>query len=92
MPAISPSGLIAPGKLNGSIMTSQDIEDVADSFCRAARCVIELGFDGIELHGAHGYLIDQFFWQGTNQRSDEYGGSIFNRTRFAQKIIKNNAT
>jgi 2,4-dienoyl-CoA reductase-like NADH-dependent reductase (Old Yellow Enzyme family) len=48
----------------------------------------DLGFDGVELHGAHGYLIDNFFWEGTNQRDDTYGGEIDKRTKFACEIIK----
>ena len=48
----------------------------------------ELGFDGVEIHGAHGYLIDQFFWDKINLRKDEYGGSLENRSRFATEILK----
>jgi 2,4-dienoyl-CoA reductase-like NADH-dependent reductase (Old Yellow Enzyme family) len=84
----SPSGLVAPGIRNGHVMSQQDIEDVVESFKRAARSAMELGFDGVEIHGAHGYLIDQYFWNQTNHRTDKYGGSIFNRTRFAQEIIQ----
>jgi 2,4-dienoyl-CoA reductase-like NADH-dependent reductase (Old Yellow Enzyme family) len=47
-----------------------------------------VGFDGIELHGAHGYLIDQFFWEGTNRRTDKYGGDLAQRTRFAVEVIQ----
>src|SRR5439155_942483 len=47
-----------------------------------------LGFDGLELHGAHGYLIDQFFWTGTNQRTDRYGGDFVARTRFAVEVVQ----
>jgi 2,4-dienoyl-CoA reductase-like NADH-dependent reductase (Old Yellow Enzyme family) len=60
---------------------------VIEAFARGARDAKELGFDGVELHGAHGYLIDQFFWEGTNQRTDRYGGDLVSRTRFAVEII-----
>jgi 2,4-dienoyl-CoA reductase-like NADH-dependent reductase (Old Yellow Enzyme family) len=68
-------------------MTRQDIEDVIRAFADAARDARRLGFDGVEIHGAHGYLIDQFFWEGTNRREDEYGGSLENRVRFAADIV-----
>jgi 2,4-dienoyl-CoA reductase-like NADH-dependent reductase (Old Yellow Enzyme family) len=42
----------------------------------------------VELHGAHGFVIDQFFWEGTNQRSDKYGGSVINRARFAAEVVQ----
>ena len=59
-----------------------------DAFGRAAADARELGFDAVELHGAHGYLIDQFFWAGTNERDDEYGGEqAAQRTKFAVDII-----
>ena len=51
-------------------MTQADIDRVVDAFAKGARDAKTLGFDGVELHGAHGYLIDQFFWEGTNQRAD----------------------
>ena len=69
-------------------MTESDIADVIDAFARAARDAKALGFDGVELHGAHGYLIDQFFWSGTNEREDAYGGSLVARTRFAADIVR----
>lgn len=87
-PAYSPSGLFAPGKPNGVAMRKQDIADVVDAFAESARLSKEAGFDGVEIHGAHGYLIDQFLWAGTNQRDDEYGGSLENRARFAVEIIQ----
>ncbi|WP_078085349.1 NADH:flavin oxidoreductase [Microbulbifer mangrovi] len=88
VPGYSPSGLFKPGKANGHAMTKEDIQDAVQAFADAARAAKEVGFDGVEIHGAHGYLIDQFFWEGTNQRDDEYGGSIENRTRFAVEIVK----
>lgn len=88
VPGFSPSGFYAPGKANGKAMTQADIADVVKAFAEAARDAKALGFDGIELHGAHGYLIDQFFWAGTNLRDDEYGGSMAKRQRFAIEIIE----
>jgi len=87
VPAYSPSGLFKPGAKNGVAMSKTDINEVVASFAQAAVDAKNVGFDGIELHGAHGYLIDQFFWQGTNERTDEYGGSLAKRCRFAVEII-----
>ncbi len=69
-------------------MSRDDIAAVVQAFGQAAEHAYRLGFDGIELHGAHGYLIDQFFWDLTNRRDDEYGGGIRERTRFAVEIIR----
>ncbi|MFT5453014.1 MAG: 2,4-dienoyl-CoA reductase-like NADH-dependent reductase (Old Yellow Enzyme family) [Enterobacterales bacterium] len=87
-PSFSPSGLIMKGKKVGEAMTALDVQEVINAFIQAAVDSKRIGFDGIEIHGAHGYLIDQFFWQDTNQRDDEYGGDISKRTRFAVDIIK----
>ena len=84
----SPSGLIAPGKKIAEPLTVEQIESLVASFANAAADAQRLGFDGIEIHGAHGYLIDQFFWEGLNQRNDTFGGSMENRGRFAVEIIK----
>ncbi|MCV5365953.1 12-oxophytodienoate reductase, partial [Escherichia coli] len=65
-----------------------DIDDVVAAFAQAAVDAKAIGMDGVEIHGAHGYLIDQFFWEGSNQRSDEYGGSLAKRSRFAIELIK----
>lgn len=83
-----PSGLVKPGKLKGHAMTQADIDDVVGAFGRAAGEARRLGFDGVELHGAHGYLLDQFFWEGTNQRDDAYGGSLVARTRFGVEVVR----
>ena len=88
VPGYSPSGLFKPGKENGATMTQQDIDEVVEAFAQAAFDAKEIGFDAIEVHGAHGYLVDQFFWQGTNQRDDQYGGSLKNRTRFGVEIVQ----
>jgi 2,4-dienoyl-CoA reductase-like NADH-dependent reductase (Old Yellow Enzyme family) len=84
---VGPSGLKKPGELVGQPMSQSDIDAVIEAFASAAANAKELGFDGLELHGAHGYLIDQFFWEGTNQRTDGYGGDLVSRTRFAVEII-----
>ena len=86
--SVSPSGLKKPGISFGEPMTKTQIGQVVDAFARAAEQAAGLGFDGIELHGAHGYLIDQFFWQETNVRTDEYGGSMARRGYFAAQIIE----
>jgi 2,4-dienoyl-CoA reductase-like NADH-dependent reductase (Old Yellow Enzyme family) len=87
VPGYSPSGLVRPGKEGGIAMTKQDIDDVVEAFAQAAADSQRIGFDAIEVHGAHGYLVDQFFWEGTNQREDEYGGDLVARTRFACEIV-----
>jgi 2,4-dienoyl-CoA reductase-like NADH-dependent reductase (Old Yellow Enzyme family) len=88
VPGYSPSGLIMPGKEVGVAMSKQDVQDAIDAFVQAAVDSQAIGFDGVEIHGAHGYLVDQFFWEGTNQRTDEYGGDLVERTRFAVDIVK----
>lgn len=84
---VGPSGLVAPGQQVTEPMTQEQIDAVVEAFAQAAADAERLGFDGVELHGGHGYLIDQFFWAGTNQRTDGYGGDIVARTRFAVEII-----
>ncbi|WP_103332306.1 NADH:flavin oxidoreductase [Pseudotabrizicola formosa] len=85
----SPSGLVGPGEPRGQAMTEEDIADTIAAFAAAAKDAQTAGFDAVELHGAHGYLIDQFFWDGTNTRDDRWGGAtIVERSRFAAAIIK----
>ncbi|ACS85981.1 NADH:flavin oxidoreductase [Musicola paradisiaca] len=85
----SPSGLVMPDVERGHAMTDEDIADTIAAFARAAADAKRLGFDTLELHGAHGYLIDQFFWGETNQRTDAFGGAtIKQRARFAAEIVK----
>ncbi|HUB46205.1 MAG TPA: NADH:flavin oxidoreductase [Acetobacteraceae bacterium] len=88
-PYESPSGLSGTGEQVGQPMSEADIADTIDAFARAAADAERLGFDGIELHGAHGYLINQFFLDYLNRRSDRYGGStLVERSRFAIEILK----
>lgn len=84
----SPSGLNTAGELIGEPMSEQDIADVVASFARAAADAQALGFDGIEIHGGHGFLIDQFLWDATNKRADGYGGDLVRRTRFATEVVR----
>ncbi|WP_439533584.1 NADH:flavin oxidoreductase [Polymorphobacter sp.] len=87
--AESPSGLFKPGTPFGHAMTEADIADAIAAFARGAADAKRLGFDGVELHGAHGYLIDQFFWEGTNQRSDRWGGAdLPARGHFATELVR----
>jgi 2,4-dienoyl-CoA reductase-like NADH-dependent reductase (Old Yellow Enzyme family) len=88
VPGYSPSGLFKPGKETGVTMSKDDIKDVIEAFAQAAEDSQRIGFDAVEVHGAHGYLVDQFFWEGSNQRDDEYGGDLVARTRFACEIVE----
>ncbi|WP_042367332.1 NADH:flavin oxidoreductase [Streptacidiphilus neutrinimicus] len=86
-PAVGPSGLRIDGtEGTGNAMTQQDLDDVIGAFAEAAAAAERAGFDGVELHGAHGYLVDQFLWAGTNRRTDAYGGDPVSRTKFAAEI------
>lgn len=87
-PLDSPSGLNGPGTSAGEPMSEEAIADTVAAFAEAAADAKALGFDTLEIHGAHGYLIDQFFWAGTNRRSDKWGGTtIAERARFAAEVI-----
>ncbi|MER7180768.1 NADH:flavin oxidoreductase [Streptomyces hyaluromycini] len=87
-PAVGPSGIRLDGtEGEGKAMTRQDLDDVIRAFAEAAAAAERIGFDGVELHGAHGYLLDQFLWAGTNRRTDAYGGDPVARTKFAAEIV-----
>lgn len=86
-PSVSASGLKHPAKKNADTLSPDAIADIASAFGRSAYAAREAGFDGVQIHGAHGYLIDQFFWEGTNLREDAFGGSLTQRTKFACDII-----
>ncbi|MDE2303379.1 MAG: 12-oxophytodienoate reductase [Sphingomonadales bacterium] len=85
---VSPSGFIAPGKQVCDGMSEAEIAAVIDAYARGTAKAVELGFDGIELHGAHGYIIDQFFWKALNHRTDRWGGSPRARGQFAADVIR----
>lgn len=102
LPAFSPSGYYGdPEKaseyykemarklaVQGPIPKDAEIVEVIESFGRAAEQAVEAGFDGLALHGGHGYLLDQFLWGETNRRTDRWGGNLKERTRFAVEVIR----
>ena len=65
-----------------------ELSEIVTDFVHATRCALDAGFDGVEIHAANGYLLDQFLRDGTNKRADNYGGSIENRTRFLLEVTK----
>jgi len=69
-------------------LTLDELPGIVDDYRRAARNAIAAGFDGVEVHGANGYLLDQFLRSGSNTRTDAYGGSIKNRTRFLLEVMR----
>lgn len=87
-PRLSPSGLAGPGRPFGRSMSAAEIDRTIDEFAAAAANAHAVGFDGIELHGAHGYLLDQFLWSSTNRRTDEFGGDSTARVRFVAEVTK----
>ena len=88
VPAYGPTEKLKDGNVVVHGMSKQDIDDVIAAFAQEAKDAKAIGMDGVEIHGAHGYIVDQFFWEGTNQRSDEYGGDLAQRSRFAIELIK----
>ena len=88
VPAYGPMEKLKDGQVVVHGMSKADIDEVIAAFAQAARDAKAIGMDGVEIHGAHGYLVDQFFWEGSNQRDDEYGGSLANRSRFAVELVQ----
>lgn len=88
VPGYGPSALTMGNEVPAVEMSQADINEVIAAYAEAAKNAKQVGFDGLEIHGAHGYLIDQFFWKVTNQRTDQYGGSFKNRLRFGIEVIK----
>ncbi|MFB6604728.1 NADH:flavin oxidoreductase [Streptomyces noursei] len=85
---VGPSGIRVDGtEGTGRAMTRGDLDDVIGAFAEAAAAAERIGFDGVELHGAHGYLLDQFLWARTNRRTDAYGGDPVARAKFAAEIV-----
>lgn len=96
--AVAPSAIAAPGEIftKGGMkahpvpheLTLEEIPGVVEEYAQAARNAVEAGLDGVEVHGANGYLIHQFLAPGSNQRTDEYGGSPEARARFAIEVVR----
>jgi len=96
-PSVAPSAIPIESdrELDGKIIPSavpraletEEIPRVAADYAQAARNARAAGFDGVELHGANGYLIDEFLQDGSNQRTDKYGGTIENRIRFLREVL-----
>lgn len=86
---LGPSTVRLPdGTETPKALTAPEIKSVVTAFIESSRRAIEAGCDGVELHGAHGFLLNQFISPYTNQRNDEYGGSLVNRVRFVAEIIE----
>ncbi|MHA6492748.1 NADH:flavin oxidoreductase [Pseudomonas borbori] len=88
VPGYGPSEKVKDGNVVVHGMTKADIDEVIGAFAQAAKDAQRIGMDGVEIHGAHGYLIDQFFWASSNQRTDEYGGDLAQRSRFAIELVE----
>lgn len=87
--SFAPSVVAIPGrKAADRAMTKEDIDRIVQQFAAAAKRAVEAGFDSIQIHSAHGYLLNQFYSPLTNLRTDEYGGSLENRLRIHLEIIK----
>jgi 2,4-dienoyl-CoA reductase-like NADH-dependent reductase (Old Yellow Enzyme family) len=87
--ALSPSGLAHPGESFGRAATEEELRGVKRAFVQGALDAAEIGADGVELHSAHGFLLDQFLWPGTNVRTDRYGGpAITDRATFVAEVAE----
>jgi len=84
---VAPSPISLPEGEVPRELLREEVEGLVERFCQAARRVVEAGFDAVEVHGAHGFLLNQFVSPLSNRRSDEYGGSLENRMRFPLQII-----
>ncbi|OBK87294.1 12-oxophytodienoate reductase [Mycolicibacter heraklionensis] len=84
---VGPSGIDGHGEPRGRALRTAELAEVAQLYATSAATARDLGFDAVEIHGAHGYLLDEFFWERTNRRTDGYGGSLAARTRFPAEVV-----
>lgn len=88
-PTLSPSGLVHGTHPNGRAATGTELDELVQAYARSAALAQAAGADGVEVHGAHGYLIDQFLWPDTNRRTDGYGGpQLSDRLRFPAQVVR----
>ncbi|KAH6776635.1 12-oxophytodienoate reductase 1 [Perilla frutescens var. hirtella] len=87
-PLILPDGAVAARFSPPRRLRTEEIPQIVKDFRLAARNAVKAGFDGVEIHGGHGFLIDQFMKDHVNDRTDEYGGSLQNRCRFALDVVE----
>ncbi|MFD2830807.1 NADH-dependent flavin oxidoreductase [Corticicoccus populi] len=85
--------VVGPSDISGDSktvreLTNEEILDIIEAFKETTRRAVEAGFDGVEIHGAHGFLVQNFWSPGTNKRTDEWGGSLEKRLRFPHEVIK----
>jgi len=89
-PYVSASPIPLPRKEDAQVphaLTVEEIKEYIAAYATAAKSALRAGFDGVEVHGAYGHLVDQFIQDVSNHRTDEYGGSVENRARFALEVV-----
>jgi 2,4-dienoyl-CoA reductase-like NADH-dependent reductase (Old Yellow Enzyme family) len=88
VPTLSPSGIRSPGRLQGRAATLVELAEIREGFARSAVLAKQAGASGVEVHACHGYFLDQFLWEGTNERDDGYGGpKLEDRLRFPAEVV-----
>jgi len=85
---VGPSGLVRANEPSGRALSSGEILQIAKAYVTAAETAFRMGFDGVELHAAHGYLLDQFLWPDTNIRTDQYGGDLVRRSQLLADVVR----
>lgn len=84
---VGPSGIDGHGNPRGRALRTDELQGLSQLYAASAASARDVGFDAVELHGAHGYLLDEFLWERTNRRTDGYGGSLAERTRFPAEVV-----